>query len=43
MVIDKKTLETFDLGIQKIFHTQMILTLVKRLDEMNEKYRNIIA
>jgi CRP-like cAMP-binding protein len=42
MVIDKKTLESFDLGIQKLFHTQMILTLIRRLDGMNEKYRDVI-
>ncbi|SVC25308.1 uncharacterized protein METZ01_LOCUS278162 [marine metagenome] len=43
MVIDKKTLESFDLGIQKLFHTQMISTLIRRLDDMNEKYRNVIV
>ena len=43
MVIDKKTLESFDLGIQKLFHTQMISTLIRKLDDMNEKYRNVIA
>ena len=43
MVIDKKTLESFDLGIQKLFHTQMISTLIRRLDGMNEKYRDVIA
>ena len=42
MVIDKKTLESFDLGIQKSFHTQMISTLIRRLDDMNEKYRDVI-
>ena len=42
MVIDKKTLESFDLGIQKLFHTQMISTLIRRLDDMNEKYRDAI-
>ena len=42
MVIDKKTLESFDLGIQKLFHTQMISTLIHRLDDMNEKYRDVI-
>ena len=42
MVIDKKTLESFDLGIQKLFHTQMISTLIRRLDDMNEKYRDVI-
>ena len=43
MVIDKKTLESFDLGIQKLFHTQMISTLIHRLEDMNEKYRDVIA
>jgi len=42
MEIDKKTLESFDLGIQKLFHTQMISTLIRRLDGMNEKYRDVI-
>ena len=42
MVIDKKTLESFDLGIQKLFHTQMISTLISKLDGMNEKYRDVI-
>ena len=42
MVIDKKTLESFDLGVQKLFHTQMILTLIRRLDSMYEKYRDVI-
>ena len=42
MVIDKKTLESFDLDIQKLFHTQMISTLIRRLDGMNEKYRDVI-
>ena len=42
MVIDKKTLESFDLGIQKLFHTQMISTLIRRLNDMNEKYRDVI-
>ena len=42
MGIDKQTLESFDLGIQKIFHTKMIETLIRRLDDMNKKYRNAI-
>ena len=42
MVIDKKTLESFDLGIQNSFRTQMILTLIRRLDSMYEKYRDVI-
>ena len=43
MVIDKQMLESFDLGIQKIFHTKMIETLIRRLDDMNKKYRNSIV
>jgi CRP-like cAMP-binding protein len=43
MVIDKKTLDSFDLGIQKIFHKEMIATLIRRLDDMNKKYRNIVS
>jgi CRP-like cAMP-binding protein len=43
MVITKKKLESLELGVQKLFHTQMILTLIRRLDEMNEKYRNVIS
>ena len=42
MVIEKKTLESFDLGLQKTFYTQMISTLIRRLDGMNEKYRDVI-
>ena len=42
MEIDKRTLEGFDLGVQKLFHTQMISTLIRRLDGMNEKYRDVI-
>jgi CRP-like cAMP-binding protein len=43
MVIDKKTLENLDLGIQKLFHTEMIATLIRKLDDMNKKYRNLIV
>jgi CRP-like cAMP-binding protein len=43
MEIDKKTLESFDLSIQKLFQTQMILNLVRKLDEMNEKYKNVLS
>ena len=42
MEIDKKTLESFDSGIQNSFRTQMILTLIRRLDSMYEKYRDVI-
>ena len=41
MEIDKKTLESFDLGIQKLFHKEMILILIRRLDEMNQKLINL--
>ena len=41
MVIDKQMLESFDLGIQKIFNKKMIEILVRRLDDMNKKYRNL--
>ena len=43
MVIDKKTLENLDLGVQKLFHTEMIATLIRKLDDMNKKYRNLIV
>jgi len=42
MEIDKKTLESFDSGIQNSFRTQMILTLIRKLDSMYEKYRDVI-
>ena len=41
MIIDKQMLESFDLGIQKIFNKKMIEILVRRLDDMNKKYRNL--
>ena len=41
MVIDKQMLESFDLGIQKIFNKKMIEILIRRLDDMNKKYRNL--
>ena len=41
-VYNKKTLESFDSGIQNSFRTQMILTLIRRLDSMYEKYRDVI-
>ena len=43
MEIDKKTLESFDLGIQKLFHKEMILILIRRLDEMNKKLMNLTS
>jgi CRP-like cAMP-binding protein len=42
MEIDKITLESFDLGIQKLFHKEMISILIRRLDDMNKKYINVI-
>ena len=41
MIIDKQMLESFDLGIQKIFNKKMIEILIRRLDDMNKKYRNL--
>jgi CRP-like cAMP-binding protein len=41
MEIDKMTLESFDLGIQKLFHKEMISILIHRLDEMNKKLMNL--
>ena len=41
MEINKKTLESFELGIQKLFHKEMILILIRRLDEMNKKLINL--
>jgi CRP-like cAMP-binding protein len=41
MEIDQKTLESFDISMRELFHTQMISILIRRLDEMNRKYINI--
>ena len=41
MEINKKTLESFELGIQNLFHKEMILILIRRLDEMNKKLINL--
>ena len=41
MVIDKQMLESFDLSIQKVFNKKMIEILIRRLDDMNKKYRNL--
>ncbi|MZG29426.1 MAG: cyclic nucleotide-binding domain-containing protein [Nitrospinae bacterium] len=38
MRITKKAIESFDLTIQKKFHTQLIKVLIQRLDDMNSKY-----
>jgi CRP-like cAMP-binding protein len=43
MEIDKKTLESFDLGIQNLFQKEMIAILISRLDDMNRKYINAIS
>jgi CRP-like cAMP-binding protein len=43
MEINKITLESFDLGIQKLFHKEMILILIRRLDEMNTKLMNVVG
>ena len=40
MEVDKKTLESFDLSVQKIFHKEMISLLIRRLDDMNNKFIN---
>jgi CRP-like cAMP-binding protein len=36
--IDKEDLQTFNSSIQNKFHSQFISILIKRLEEMNEKY-----
>ena len=36
--IDKKDLQAFNSSIQNKFHSQFISILIKRLEEMNEKY-----
>jgi CRP-like cAMP-binding protein len=41
MEIDKETLESFDLSMRELFHTQMILILIRRLDDMNKKYIDV--
>ena len=38
MKITKEIIEKFNLVIQKKFQTQLILTIVQRLDDMNSKY-----
>jgi CRP-like cAMP-binding protein len=41
MEIDKKTIESFDLSIRELFYKQMILILIRRLDDMNKKLMNV--
>ena len=41
MEIDKKTIESFDLSMRELFYKQMILILIRRLDEMNKKLINL--
>jgi CRP-like cAMP-binding protein len=41
MEIDKKTIESFDLSIRELFYKQMILILIRRLDEMNRKLMDV--
>lgn len=43
MKITKEVIESFNLTIQKKFHTQLIQILVQRLDDMNTKYINLKA
>ena len=41
MEIDKKTIESFDLSMRELFYKQMILILIRRLDDMNKKLMNV--
>lgn len=41
MKITKEVIESFNLTIQKKFHTQLIQILVQRLDDMNTKFINL--
>jgi CRP-like cAMP-binding protein len=43
MEIDKTTLESFDVSMRELFHTQMISILVRRLDDMNKKFINVMG
>ncbi len=43
MKITKEVIESFNLAIQKKFHTQLIQILVQRLDDMNSKYITLKA
>ena len=41
MEIDKTTIESFDLTMRELFYKQMILILIRRLDEMNKKLMDV--
>jgi CRP-like cAMP-binding protein len=43
MEIDKNTIESFDIGMRELFYKQMILILIRRLDEMNKKLMNVTS
>ena len=43
MKLTKEIIEKFNLVIQKKFQTQLILTIVQRLDDMNSKYIKLKA
>jgi CRP-like cAMP-binding protein len=40
MEISKKTLESFDLSMRELFHKEMIMILIRRLDDMNKRLIN---
>ena len=41
MEIDKNTIESFDSSMRELFYKQMILILIRRLDEMNKKLMDV--
>ena len=41
MEINKKTIESSDSSMRELFYKQMILILIRRLDEMNKKLMNV--
>ena len=43
MEIDKKTIESFEPSMRELFHKQMISILIRRLDEMNKKFINVMG
>ena len=43
MEIDKKIIESFDLSMRELFYKQMILILIRRLDEMNKKLMDLTS
>jgi CRP-like cAMP-binding protein len=40
MEISSQTLESFDLNMRELFHKEMIMILVRRLDDMNKRFIN---